>query len=294
MSGGGGTELETDALLRLRHLAARMRPPTLLPRTNLPGGIVHKRRGRGLEVNDIRLWSEGDDIRHLDRNATARTGIPHVRTFRDERERSTLLVADFRPPMLFGTRRVFRSVAAGEALALLGWRAIAEGGRAGLVAGLAGATRFSRPGRGLRAMLLLIGEMVQAHGEALAARGTEGPSLAAVLEEAAELAGHGASIIVATSLDGEGAGFEAQVEKMARKHDLQFVLTKDAFEIGPPVGAYPYLTMRGQAGWMEVGSGGGKPDERVARLHRLGASALVLDTRLEAEDMARALERLHG
>ena len=293
MSGAAATELETEALLGLRHLAARMKPPYLLPRTNLPGGIVHKRRGRGLEVHDIRLWSEGDDIRHLDRNATARTGIPHVRTFRDERERSTLLVADFRPPMLFGTRRVFRSVAAGEALALLGWRAIAEGGRAGLVAGLAGATRFARQGRGARAMVGLIGEMVQAHREALVGTGGAGCSLTTLLEEAAGLAGHGASIIVATSLDEEGAGFAALVEQIARQHDVLFVLTADAFEISPPAGAYPYLTMRGEAGWMVV-AGSARPDERVARLHKLGASAMMLDTRLDAEAMARALERTDG
>jgi uncharacterized protein (DUF58 family) len=61
---------------------------------------------------NIRIFSEGGDIRHLDHNTTARTGVPHVRTFRDEREKSVLLLADFRAPMLWRTRRVFRSVAA--------------------------------------------------------------------------------------------------------------------------------------------------------------------------------------
>ncbi|TXM93858.1 DUF58 domain-containing protein, partial [Methylobacterium sp. WL122] len=63
---------------------------------------------------------EGDDRRHIDRNATARTGILHVRTHHDERDRAVVLLADFRPSMLFGTRRALRSVAAAEALASLG------------------------------------------------------------------------------------------------------------------------------------------------------------------------------
>ncbi|WP_158808463.1 DUF58 domain-containing protein, partial [Beijerinckia sp. L45] len=124
-----GVDLDVDALLRLRHLAARMRDPRTLPRSPMPGDIIHRRRGRGLEVHDIRVWSEGDDIRHLDHNATARTGVPHTRTYLDERERTVLLIADFRPSMLFGTRRALRSVAAAETVALLGWRAIARGGR---------------------------------------------------------------------------------------------------------------------------------------------------------------------
>ena len=68
---GQGVDLDLDHLLRLRHLAFRMRDAAAMSRSVLPGGIVHRRRGRGLEVHDVRVWSEGDDIRHLDRNATA-------------------------------------------------------------------------------------------------------------------------------------------------------------------------------------------------------------------------------
>ena len=75
----------------------------------------------------MRLWSEGDDRRFIDRNATARTGELHVRTHHDERDRAVVLVADFRPSMLFGTRRALRSVAAAEALVLLGWRIVGDG-----------------------------------------------------------------------------------------------------------------------------------------------------------------------
>ncbi|TXN65030.1 DUF58 domain-containing protein, partial [Methylobacterium sp. WL6] len=114
--------LSGEALMGLRHLARRGVTPATRTLAGLPGGIVTKRRGRGSEPDDVRLWSEGDDRRHIDRNATARTGILHVRTHHDERDRAVVLLADFRPSMLFGTRRALRSVAAAEALALLGWR----------------------------------------------------------------------------------------------------------------------------------------------------------------------------
>ncbi len=291
-----GVELDPDELLRLRHLAFRMRDPKTPPRSHLPGGIVHRRRGRGLEVHDIRIWSDGDDIRHLDRNVTARTGVPHVRTFRDERERTVLLVADFRPSMLFGTRRALRSVAAGEALAMLGWRAIGEGGRVGLVAATPSGPRFARQGRGTRAMISLIGEMAEAHRGAMASATVDDPPLAAILEQAEALAGSGSLIILATALDAPGDGFDDAVERIAGRHDLAVVLVVDRFERAPPPGSYPYMTIDGEAGWIRVGHEGepSRPDDRPSRLRRLGARVVLLDSELDAEAMAGVLERLDG
>jgi uncharacterized protein (DUF58 family) len=291
-----GVELDPDELLRLRHLAFRMRDPSTPPRSRLPGGIVHRRRGRGLEVHDIRIWSDGDDIRHLDRNVTARTGVPHVRTFRDERERTVLLVADFRPSMLFGTRRALRSVAAGEALAMLGWRAIGEGGRVGLVAATPSGPRFARQGRSTRAMISLIGEMAEAHRGAMASAAVADPPLAAILEQAEALAGSGSLIILATALDAPGDGFDHAVERIAGRHDLAVVLVVDRFERAPTPGSYPYMTIDGEAGWIRVGHEGepSRPDDRPSRLRRLGARVVLLDSELDAEAMAGVLERLDG
>jgi uncharacterized protein (DUF58 family) len=295
-SPAAGVDLDLDELLRLRHLAFRMRNPRTPPRSTLPGGIVHRRRGRGLEVHDIRLWSDGDDIRHLDRNVTARTGVPHVRTFRDERERTALLVADFRASMLFGTRRALRSVAAGEALAMLGWRAIGEGGRVGLVAATPAGIQFARQGRGTRAMIALVGEMAQAHRAAMASFATTDAPLDSVLEAAEELAGTGTALIVATGLDTPGDRFDDVAERLARRHDLSVVLVEDRFERDPPPGAYPYMTLDGDAGWIRVGASGtpARHDDRVARLRRLGARVVRLDSQLDAEAMTGVLEQLDG
>ena len=281
-------QIDVEALLKLRHLAARMGGGRTPPRTNLPGGIVHRRRGRGLEVHDIRQWNEGDDIRHLDRNATARTGVPHVRTFRDERERMALLLADFRPSMHFGTRRALRSVAAAEALALLGWRAAGEGGRVGLLAAGAGGAFAARAGRGARAMVRLIGAMAQAHRAAMANAETNDPPLAQALEAADRIAGTGGSIVVATALDAPGDDFDALASRIARKRALVFVLVCDAFELRPPPGSYPHA-----AGWLRIGAAP-PPDPRPARLERLGARVVQLDSSLAPEAMAQALERADG
>ena len=269
-----GVDLDTQALLDLRHLAARMRDIRTLPRSTMPGDVIHKRRGRGLEVHDVRPWVEGDDIRHLDQNATARTGVPHTKTYFDERERSVLLVADFRPSMLFGTRRAFRSVAGAEALAMLGWRVIGHGGRVGLLAANARGTRFSRQGRGERAMIAAVGVMAESHREALDDGGAREPGLAGVLDTAATLAGTGSTLIVATALDRSGAGFDEAVLRAVRRHDVIFLLVEDAFEREPPPGDYPFATEEGRGGWLRIGRARRPPPDRVGGLRRLGAGAL--------------------
>ena len=289
-----GVDLDTQALLDLRHLASRMRDIRTVPRSTMPGDIIHKRRGRGLEVHDVRPWVEGDDIRHLDQNATARTGVPHTKTYFDERERSVLLVADFRPSMLFGTRRAFRSVAGAEALAMVGWRGVHHGGRVGLLAANARGTRFSRQGRGERAMIAAVGVLAQSHREALDDGDRREPDLADVLETAATLAGTGSTMIVATALDRSGAGFDEAVLRAARRHDVFFLLVEDAFEREPPQGDYPFAGDEGRGGWLRIGRERKPPPDRVAVLRRLGAKALRYPSADEPTRAAAILEAIDG
>ncbi|MEL7206513.1 MAG: DUF58 domain-containing protein, partial [Pseudomonadota bacterium] len=67
-----GVALRSDDLIAVRRIALSMSSPASL--AALPGGFATKRKGRGLEVADTREYAPGDDIRHLDRGTTARTG----------------------------------------------------------------------------------------------------------------------------------------------------------------------------------------------------------------------------
>ncbi|MGB0905197.1 MAG: DUF58 domain-containing protein, partial [Mangrovicoccus sp.] len=158
--------LSADRLIGLRHVALAAREDAVLAAS--PGGFASPQKGRGLEIADLREYQTGDDLRHLDRGATARTGRLHVRQFQEERDRIVLLVADFRAPMFWGLTRVLRSVAAAEALCLIGWTVITDGGRVGLLT-LGDDEPVVLPPRGRdRAMLAAIGGLVSAHQAGLA------------------------------------------------------------------------------------------------------------------------------
>jgi len=276
-----GVSVDADALLALRYVVEAA-PDATPSMTAMPGGFVHKRRGRGLEVADVRVFEEGDDIRHIDRNATARTGVPHVRTFQDERDRTTLLIADFRAPMLWGTRRAFRSVAAAEQLALVGWRAIAEGGRVGLMV-LSGGEPTFVPVRGReRAMIAVVGGLAKAHRSALKLQvnGSRNapPSLDNCLRMVEQIAPRGASVVLASSLDDPGEDWESVITALAHRVSFSVLHLRDAFESNPDAGAYPFESEKGRVGLGLVQSGDRLPVEEVAaRLPVLGIPVHEID-----------------
>lgn len=288
-----GVDLDVEALMHLRLLAARSDARRAAAAAPL-GGVARRRRGRGAETYDVRPWSDGDDMRSLDRNVTARTGAPHVRTFHDERERCVLYLVDFRASMLFGTRRAFRSVAAAEAAVASAWRVIDGQGRVGLGAiGSAGARCFGWAA-GARNLPPLLVALAEAHRAALdESAGTTEPPLAAALEEI-ESVGGSSAITLATALDAPGEAFDAIVGRIARRRDLDVLLIADRFELAPQPGLYPFRT-RLEEGLLRIARGAAPaPDARQARLSRLGARVLEIDAGLDAETIARALAHFDG
>jgi uncharacterized protein (DUF58 family) len=89
--------------------------------------------GEGTELAQVRPYVAGDDVRRIDWNVTARTGLPHVRVHLAERVMVTWLVLDTSRSMGFGTAdRLKADVAEGAALAV-GHVATRRGNRLGLV-----------------------------------------------------------------------------------------------------------------------------------------------------------------
>ncbi|TAL81548.1 MAG: DUF58 domain-containing protein [Beijerinckiaceae bacterium] len=282
--------------MRLRHVALAQnarRATRAQPVGALPGTLSTRRRGRGIEVHDIRLWLDGDDVRHIDANATARTGHLHVRTFHDDPESAVLLFADFRPSMLFGTKRTFKSVAAAEALALAGWSMIASGRRVGLFAVGPDATTFVPHRNGERGMAAVIGGLVDAHAKALESAKMEDDSLDACLEMAAQHLAPGGALIIASGLDAPGPSFESFMTSWARRASLQVIVVSDAFEHERPRGWYPFATGSGRPEWgrFDVKTPAAK-DERLMLLAKCGVSAVRLDVEHDPEIMIPELEAL--
>lgn len=95
------------------------------------GVHLSKLRGRGMDFAEVRNYQAGDEVRHMEWRVTARTGRPHVKIYQEERERPTVLLVDFNPSMVFGTRIAFKSVVAARLAAMIAWTVIKQGDRVG-------------------------------------------------------------------------------------------------------------------------------------------------------------------
>lgn len=123
----------------------------LVART-LPGDRRAAGVGLGTELAQLRPYEVGDDVRHIDAAATARSaGQPHVRLHVPERALTTWIVLDLSPSMAFGTaRRLKADLAEGVAL-VFGRLGVRRAGSVGLVSfgadvPLVLAPRGSKPG----------------------------------------------------------------------------------------------------------------------------------------------------
>jgi len=97
------------------------------------GGYRSAFRGGGVEFEESRPYTPGDDVRQLDWNALARTGTPYVKRFREERDQSVVLALDVSRSMAFGSGGRSKAAHAAHAAALVAGAAARAGDRIGLV-----------------------------------------------------------------------------------------------------------------------------------------------------------------
>jgi uncharacterized protein (DUF58 family) len=121
----------------------------------LPGDRRASGTGPGTELAQIRPYQVGDDVRHIDAAATARTGEPQVRLHVPERTLTTWLAIDVSPSMAFGSALRLKADVAEGAATVLGRLAVRRAGAVGAVLFGAGGAHIAPP-RGSRPGLVAL------------------------------------------------------------------------------------------------------------------------------------------
>jgi uncharacterized protein (DUF58 family) len=117
-------------------------------------------KGQGMEFEEVREYSPGDDIRLIDWNVTARTGTPHVKKFKEERELTVILLVDASSSGRFGTFEKYKEELAAELSALLAFSAIKNNDKVGLIIFTDKIEKFIPPQKGKPHVLRLIREIL--------------------------------------------------------------------------------------------------------------------------------------
>jgi uncharacterized protein (DUF58 family) len=224
----------------LRALLKRVRMVELRTRKAVNAhamGAYHSRfKGRGMAFDESRLYTAGDDPRHVDWNVTARTGELHVKQFVEERELTLLLAVDLSGSLSFGSRAQVKRQLAAEAAALLAFSALRNNDKVGLLLFTDRTERLIRPRKGRSHVLRILREILAARPEG---RGTD---LASALHTVTHLSRQRAIVALISDLfdsrsEGDDAGAErvlAPLEKplkgLARRHDLMLLEVTDPLE----------------------------------------------------------------
>lgn len=127
-----GVDVDLEDLLNVQTRLTGLSLRHLRRQNSLASGTRQTRvRGRGMEYEESRAYVVGDDVKTMDWRVMARTGEAYTKVFAEEKERSLMLAIDLSSSMFYGTRFAFKSWAAAQLAAHIGWLACFDGDRLG-------------------------------------------------------------------------------------------------------------------------------------------------------------------
>lgn len=176
-------------------------------------------KGRGMEFAEVRLYQPGDEVRTIDWNVTARTGVPHVKRYAEERELTVMLLVDASASTRFGSVQQLKSALAAELGALFAFSAITNNDKVGLILFTDTVERFVPPRKGQTHVLRVVREVLAFEPKG---RGTD---ISVAIEHLRRIARR--KCVVFLISDFQTNGYEKALRLARRRHDLIAVEISD-------------------------------------------------------------------
>jgi len=124
------SQLTKEILKKVRQVEVRT---NRLVNDTLAGNYHSVFKGRGMNFDEVREYVPGDDIRAIDWNVTARTGVPHIKKFTEERELTIMLLIDISASGDFGSGPGSKRELMAELGSILAFSARRNNDRVGLI-----------------------------------------------------------------------------------------------------------------------------------------------------------------
>ena len=237
-------------------------------------------KGRGMEFDEVREYQQGDDVRSIDWNVTARTGRPFVKRYREERELTVIFLVDLSASGSFGSVHQSKNEVAAEVCALLSFAAIKNNDKVGLLVFTDHVEMFIPPQKGTRHVLRVIREILS----------FQPIQVKTDLTQALDYLGRVQSrrAVVFTISDFQAEGFERSLRVLARRHDMIAVVVSDPREAQlPDVGLIELEdTETGETVLIDTGSREVRSHyERLSAEDRSGLTALFRSMGMDRIDV---------
>lgn len=183
-------------------------------------------KGQGMEFAEVREYQQGDEVRTIDWNVTARMGRPFVKRYIEERELTVMLMVDLSGSERFGTVRRFKSDVAAELAAVLAMSAVRNNDRVGLLLFTDRVEHVVPPRKGRRHALRLLRDLMVYEP---VRRGTD---VAGAVEYLGRMLSHHAIVFILS--DFQDMELERPLKHLAQRHDVVAVTVADPAEQALP------------------------------------------------------------
>lgn len=117
-------------------------------------------KGQGIDFEEVREYTPGDDIRSIDWNVTAKMDRPYIKKFREERELTLMLLIDLSASGNFGSADESKRQIAAELGSVLAFSAIKNNDKVGLILFTDKIETFIPPKKGRFHVLRIIREIL--------------------------------------------------------------------------------------------------------------------------------------
>lgn len=181
-------------------------------------------RGMGMELEELRAYQLGDDVRHIAWRASARSNLPVTKVFRAERQQRVLLLLDQHPGMGFATQGELKAACAARVAALLTFAVLAQQGEVGGVVAQQQLHHFGYSNR-LDQCLALIGAACTAP-----APQTRTISIAELLTQALRISGRGDTVFIISDFSRWDASLTALLLQLSETRQLTAIQIIDRGE----------------------------------------------------------------
>ena len=206
-------------------------------------------KGQGMDFDEVRPYTPGDDVRFIDWNVSARTGDLHIKRFVEERELTVFLVIDVSSSVDFGTAESTKRMIAAEFAAVMAFSAIKNNDRVGLLIFAEDVEHFIPPKKGRKHVLRVITDILNHR-----AKGTR-TDIGAALQYVSKVTKRKAVVFVVSDFLADG--YERDLKIASRRHDVVPVIVEDPMELELPAvsGLFPLRDLEtGRTRWIDLGS----------------------------------------
>ncbi len=180
-------------------------------------------KGQGVEFDEVRPYVAGDDVRSIDWNVTARTGVPYIKRFSEERELTVMFLVDISGSESYGSVMRSKAELAAEITSLLALTAIRNQDKIGLILFSDKIVKYLPPRKGRQPVMRLVREVLAADEEA-----SGGTDIAAALKFLNGVQKRRCVVFLVSDFQGEN--YEKELRVTARHHDVITIPISDPAE----------------------------------------------------------------